>query len=161
MQSMKSYPNYMFSYGMNTNIGGMRLRCPDAVCLGKAVLYEHRFDFRYHADVAQQPGSLVHGLLWELDDVGLGYMDKVEGYPTYYTREEIWVDADDGNQYLAWVYKMQPGDGFEFPHDSYLQMVHEGYVSNDIPTDQIWTAMERCYEGYNNYGLSERLGYFG
>lgn len=148
-----SEKHYMFSYGMNTNLSGMRSRCPQAVCLGKSILYEHRFDFKYHADVEYASGSVVHGLLWELDDTGLEYIDRVEGYPTYYTREEIWVDAEDDKQYLAWVYKMQPGNHVELPSDGYLHMVHEGYTSNDIPTEQIWTAMERCYEGKFAYDL--------
>jgi len=134
----------MFSYGMNTSIQGMRARCPLARRLGKAVLNGYRFDFHHHADVSPDLDSDVHGLLWQLDEESLGHIDMVEGYPTYYEREEVWVDCDDGNQYLAWVYYMATEGDFDMPDEGYLSVVHQGYVENGIPVKQLWTALERC-----------------
>ena len=142
----RSEPQYMFSYGMNTNTQGMRARCPRAINLGKAVLYQHGFEFRYHANVYANPSSDVVGVLWQMDAEELGYIDMVEGYPSYYDRELHWVDGDDGHQYHAWVYKMNPGNDLRTPDTGYLNMVYDGYVENGIPTDQIWAAVEARYE---------------
>ena len=148
--TFRSEPQYMFSYGMNTNNGGMRARCPRAVNLGRAMLYDHGFEFRYHANVYADAGNEVVGVLWQMDDEAMKHIDIVEGYPSYYDRELHWIDCDDGNQYHAWVYKMNPGSQVALPDQGYLSMVHDGYVENDLPTDQIWTAVEKCHERYDN-----------
>ena len=141
-----SEPRYMFSYGMNTNTSGMQSRCPDAICVGRAVLRDHRFDFRGHADVTQHDDDVVHGLLWLMGPNDMTVMDRVEGYPDYYIREKLWVECEDGNDYKAWVYKMRETYAVQPPYEGYLGVVYDGYVENGIPTDQLITAMERCYD---------------
>lgn len=136
---------YMFSYGMNTNLNSMSARCPKAEVIGRAALSNHSFQFKYHADVEEEHGQFVEGVLWAIDLDGLNLMDRCEGYPEYYTREQLWVTCDDGQEYLAWVYKMCGDPELDLPSEAYLRMVHEGYVQNNLDTDQIWQAMDRCY----------------
>ena len=40
-----------FSYGMNTNLGSMAMRCPSARSLGAAVLPHYMFEFKSFATV--------------------------------------------------------------------------------------------------------------
>ena len=65
----------MFAYGMNTNIGGMKIRCPRSKSIGAAVLSNFRFRFAYHADIVPCGGSIVHGVLWEITDQCLDRLD--------------------------------------------------------------------------------------
>ena len=145
---MHTIKHYMFSYGMNTNLVSMRLRCPRAERMGIAELDDHMFQLKYHADVEVEFGSKVQGVLWCLDHDGLDLMDRCEGYPDYYVREPLWVSCEDGLDYQAWVYKMQGERDLCLPNQSYLDMVHEGYVQNDLDVEQIWSAMERCHASY-------------
>ena len=66
-----------FGYGMNTNPYGMAQRCPKAISLGYARLLEHKFRFAGPADVTKHPGSIVHGVLW---DVSLADMRTLDVY---------------------------------------------------------------------------------
>lgn len=142
--------HYMFSYGMNTNLRGMRSRCMNARRVGVARLDNHRFDFRFHADVVEDENSDVLGLLWQLDDRDLESIDIVEGYPRYYIRELIPVACEDGKVYNAWVYKMTAQDGHRLPDGYYWEMVLEGYKENDIDVTQLYVALGRGVE-YESY----------
>lgn len=137
--------HYMFSYGMNTNTYSMKARCPSAKWVSSAVLPAHRFEFRYHADVEHDHNEQVYGVLWQMDQAAMDAIDRCEGYPEYYDREQVWVEVLDGLQYQAWVYKMCGNNDIHLPSDAYLDLVEDGYIMNGLPRDQIYQAMERCY----------------
>lgn len=130
----------MFAYGMNTNINSMQIRCPDAICLGKAILPDYRFRFARHADVIPSKGSEVEGALWEITDDCLANLDICEGYPYYYDRVLEMVEFRD-NEVAAYVYVMQPGMQDSPPYDSYLDMITIGYQENGIDLTQVYEAL--------------------
>ena len=57
-----------FSYGMNTNLASMSVRCPNARSLGAAVLPHYQFEFKSFATVTPKMDHAVHGVLWEITD---------------------------------------------------------------------------------------------
>jgi gamma-glutamylcyclotransferase (GGCT)/AIG2-like uncharacterized protein YtfP len=129
-----------FGYGMNTNISGMATRCPGAVSLGPATLPDYRFAFRSHADVELEKGCWVDGVLWEISDVHLKSLDRLEGFPTYYLRHKAFVLHDDELR-AAWIYTMADQTYELPPGESYLRCCIEGYESHGVPTDQIREAL--------------------
>jgi len=54
---------------------------------------------RDHPTMREEEGHSVVGELWEFDpakkDKVIGYLDTIEGYPSYYTRKEIKIDGED------------------------------------------------------------------
>jgi gamma-glutamylcyclotransferase (GGCT)/AIG2-like uncharacterized protein YtfP len=131
-----------FAYGMNTNLASMRERCPTARCLGYAQLLDFGFRFATHADVVPKPGSVVHGVMWELEIEDLRSLDLLEGYPHYYERDAFPVRFQ-GQVYDTIVYYMTPGFADTPPPESYLRMLEQGYEENLVPQSQIWEAFER------------------
>ena len=131
-----------FGYGMNTNTSGMATRCPDAVCLGAAVLPGYRFVFRGHADVELDAECYVDGVLWDISDTDLLALDRLEGFPTYYLRHRAWVETSDGDRITAWIYTMADQSYEWEPGEHYLQCCLEGYRENGVPTVQITDALE-------------------
>ena len=125
-----------FAYGMNTNLDGMAVRCPTAVCLGAAQIDNYEFVFRAHADIAKSPGSICHGVLWDITKEDLQSLDRLEGYPYYYTRFRVRVNLGDHFVY-ALTYQMNDQTYIQEPGKSYLDMVREGYRQNNVPTNQI------------------------
>lgn len=125
-----------FAYGMNTNLDGMAQRCPGATSLGPARLDNYEFVFRTHADIAKTPGSVCHGVLWDITPEHLRALDALEGYPYYYTRFRVRVNLRDHRVY-ALTYQMNDQSYLQEPGAGYLQMVTEGYQQNGVPTDQI------------------------
>jgi gamma-glutamylcyclotransferase (GGCT)/AIG2-like uncharacterized protein YtfP len=129
-----------FGYGMNTNIQGMASRCPGAVSLGPATLPNYRFTFRTHADVQLEADCWVDGVLWEINDVHLKSLDRLEGFPSYYLRHKAFVEHE-GEQKVAWIYTMADQTYEAAPGESYLRCCIEGYESHGVPTDQIKDAL--------------------
>jgi gamma-glutamylcyclotransferase (GGCT)/AIG2-like uncharacterized protein YtfP len=145
-----------FSFGMNTNLDQMATRCPTARCIGPAWIDDYEFVFRTHADIAESPGSICYGVLWDISKADLKSLDKLEGYPYYYTRFRVRVNLGDHFVY-AITYQMTDQTYIQEPSSGYLEMVREGYQANGVPTDQIdrainmvclsqdWTSAEYPY----------------
>lgn len=130
---------YYFAYGMNTNLDHMTTRCPGASVIGAAKLVDHKFRFAYHADIMPEDNSTVDGVLWLITKECLISLDLLEGYPRYYNRKI--VDIEYKNQhYFSWVYYMNGGRD-ELPAKSYWDCVLEGYTQNNVPTEQLYTAI--------------------
>ena len=133
---------YYFAYGMNTNVDGMARRCPNAISLGYAKLLEHKFRFAGPADVVKHPGSVVHGVLWDITPECLKSLDGLEGFPHFYSREYRTVEHW-GEKIEAMVYFMQPGHSDHSPSKGYYQCLREGYHAHGVPTKQIKRAARR------------------
>jgi gamma-glutamylcyclotransferase (GGCT)/AIG2-like uncharacterized protein YtfP len=131
--------HYYFGYGMNSNPDAMLLRTGKTEAIGRATILDHAFRFAVHADVYPDPGGLVHGVLWEIDDGALADLDIREGYPSYYTRKLVPVESG-GKTYTAWMYSMTPGHQLALPDDYYYGMIEEGYRHFGIPLTQIIKA---------------------
>jgi cation transport regulator ChaC len=87
------------------------------------------------------PGAAVHGVLWYIDDEVLQALDHYEGYPYYYTRimVNVW---QDGEPMQALVYVMNDQSWEDLPSKDYLLGCQEGYISSNVPVDQIDAALE-------------------
>jgi gamma-glutamylcyclotransferase (GGCT)/AIG2-like uncharacterized protein YtfP len=133
-----------FAYGMNTNTADMQYRCPAARIVGPAILNNYRLDFNIHADINFDPNSKVHGVLWDITEDCLKQLDRLEGYPHYYTRHQVTVIANFETM-SAWVYEMLgEHKNFLTPSAEYFSTVLEGYQQNNLPTQQLYSALDKC-----------------
>jgi len=130
-----------FSYGMNTNLASMATRCPKAVSLGAAVLPHYEFEFKSFATVSPKMDEATQGVLWEITPECERALDRLEGYPLYYGKINVWVEHD-GIMVPAMTYLMYPEEELNYPSDSYVHMLEEGYTAHGISTDQINLALE-------------------
>jgi len=129
-----------FSYGMNTNLASMAMRCPKAQSLGAAVLPHYEFEFKSFATVSPKMDSKVDGVLWEITPECEKSLDRLEGYPTYYGKIIVWVEHE-GNMVPCMTYLMYPEEELNYPSQSYVTMLEEGYSQHGIGTDQINRAL--------------------
>lgn len=142
-----------FSYGMNTNLGSMAMRCPGAVSLGAARLPHYQFEFKNFATVTPKMGAETHGVLWEITDECEKSLDRLEGYPVYYGKIIVWVEHD-GEIIPCMTYLMYPEEEPNYPSDSYVDMLTEGYEAHGIDVDQINWALVALDEMYGNTWLT-------
>lgn len=142
-----------FSYGMNTNLDQMAIRCPKAVSLGRAVLPHYRFEFKSYATVTPAMDEHAHGVLWEITPECEAALDRLEGYPTYYGKIIVWVEHE-GERIPCMTYLMYPEEDFNYPSDSYVDMLTEGYQSHGISLDQINHALMRLDDYYGDIWLT-------
>lgn len=136
-----SNKHYYFAYGMNTDPEAMSLRTGTPTAIGRGLVRDHAFRFATHGDVYSKINSNTFGVLWEIDDAQLASLDIREGYPHYYDRKIVTVEAG-GTTYEAWMYFMTPGHLDEPPHQSYYDMLTRGYTAFGVPLTQIIDALE-------------------
>lgn len=135
-----------FAYGMNTNVGEMAHRCPNARTLGRARLPGYQFAFNHHADILNDETAVTDGVLWEITDECLDALDILEGYPYYYTRFEVDVEHR-GEIVRAITYQMTPERQVPaLPSSSYYFMVSKGYAQHRVSLAQLREAYARVQE---------------
>jgi gamma-glutamylcyclotransferase (GGCT)/AIG2-like uncharacterized protein YtfP len=119
------------AYGSNLNLEQMAYRCPDATVIGTTVLNGYRLVFRggRHSGVAtieQERGSAVPVLLWEITKRCEQALDRYEGYPHLYRKEQLTVDLD-GEKVQAMAYVMNEGPPPAMPGAYYYATILHGY----------------------------------
>ena len=125
-----------FAYGSNINLDQMRYRCPDAVVYGVGVLKNYELTFwgnwsRYGvATVIPHPGTDVPVAVWEISAADEQNLDRYEGWPHLYRKEDIEVAMNDGSVVTGMVYimnetNMRPA----YPSTSYYNTIATGYRS--------------------------------
>jgi gamma-glutamylcyclotransferase (GGCT)/AIG2-like uncharacterized protein YtfP len=132
-----------FAYGMNTDPESMRDRCPAARLEGSALLPGYELVFDYHCDIRPQVQGQVEGALWSITPECLARLDRLEGYPSYYTRFPVTVLHRE-RSCEAWVYQMCATTEQCMPGRQYLGLVARGYRAVGLPRDQIRAALDRA-----------------
>ena len=69
----------------------------------RGTLYDPHYGF---PAFVREGEAIVKGELLTVDDEGFKSMDRLEGYPRLYRREQIQVNLIGGGRVLAWVYIM-------------------------------------------------------
>ena len=129
------------------------MRCPGAKSLGAATLPHYAFEFKSFATVTPKMGHNVEGVLWEITDECEKSLDRLEGYPIYYGKIIVWVEYN-GEMVPCMTYLMYPEEELNYPSDSYVDMLTEGYTAHGINVDQINWALVRLDELYGNNWLT-------
>jgi len=71
-----------------------------AKTLEKYSLYESGIPFVFKGEAV----SHIYGELYRVDELTLKIIDRLEGHPEWYRREEIQIVTDSGNNVTAWLY---------------------------------------------------------
>lgn len=126
------------AYGSNLNLDQMKCRCPDAKVYGKGILKGYRLLFKGNENnayltIEAKEGGKLPVVIWEIQPSDELALDRYEGYPSFYDKENILVELDTGESVEAMVYIMTHGikdrNGLNLPSKSYLEAVTEGYES--------------------------------
>ena len=97
------------AYGSNMVQEQMAYRCPDATLIGTGYIEGARLEFYLHATV-EKTGKLrnrVPVAVWEISASDEKRLDRYEGYPSYYVKEEWPVRMDDGTVINGMIYIMK------------------------------------------------------
>lgn len=141
-----------FAYGSNINLDQMQRRCPGAEALFPVTLNGYRLLFRgsrHGCGVATiAPSSIyqVKGLLWKLTPQCEQSLDRYEGFPRLYGKEDVAVMDKAGNTYNVMAYVMAREYGLRpaYPSLSYYTGIAQGYEQNGIPLQTLKDALKRC-----------------
>ena len=137
---MKNTKKLYIAYGSNLHIEQMARRCPTAKMIGAATLEDWQMFFATHATIEQKLGKSVACGIWEIDAQAEIALDRYEGYPRYYRKEEI--DIQVGKEMRrAMVYIMnEPRPAM--PHQGYVDTIYDGYADFGLDHRYLEDAMK-------------------
>ena len=126
------------AYGSNLNMVQMHSRCPTAEFVGTGVIQDYELQFKgslhnAHATIAPKAGSSVPVGIWTIGKTDERRLDVYEGYPSYYFKQDIPVQMEDGTL-TGMVYIMDPRMDFGNPSKSYYDIVRQGYADCGLDT---------------------------
>ncbi len=137
------------AYGSNMVKEQMDFRCPDAKLIGTGYIAGARLEFYLHATV-EKTGDMrnrVPVAVWEISAADEKRLDRYEGYPTYYTKQEWTVHMDDGSEIKGMIYLMNLIRHMP-PQRGYYQGIADAYralgLSRQVRTVLV-PALERSF----------------
>ncbi len=130
-----------FAYGSNMNTARMQSRIPTAVPTGAAFVQDRKLvcnklgrDGSGKANLARQPGHMVHGVLYELPPEDIKVLDAIEGG---YRRISIWVNAGEKKPARAETYEAEVLTHDPVPFDWYQEHILTGAREHGLPEEYV------------------------
>ncbi len=134
------------AYGSNMVQEQMAYRCPDARLIGTGYVAGARLEFYLHATVEKtgDERNRVPVAVWEISAADEKRLDRYEGYPSYYIKEEWPVHMSDGSQIKGMIYLMKLIRKSP-PQHTYYQGIHDAYRSLGL-SRQVRTVLRPALE---------------
>ena len=132
-----------FAYGSNLNTDDFEQWCVDRgyptqllKSVGNASLRDYELAFRYDSasrgggvlDIRERRGSIVPGVIFEVAEEGWDALDRKEGAPGCYQREDVIVFDEFGEMHRATTYRVvdSRAEYYVEPAPGYVEVVQQG-----------------------------------
>lgn len=152
------------AYGSNLNLEQMGYRCPTATVVGRSEIKDHTLVFRGNsygvATIEPKKGCTVPVLIWNIKKFDEMSLDRYEGYPRLYEKENMQVELD-GKTVNAMAYVMTEGHRLQLPSKSYLETIREGYKTAEFDLKILYQAVQNTKELIEQQYPSEGLQFIG
>lgn len=134
------------AYGSNLNLAQMAVRCPAAVVYARGILPDWELVYRgqmmnSHATIRKKKGSAVPVLVWDIQAHDELRLDRYEGFPGYYYKQDIIADIGD-RRIKAMAYIMNQKEKPGQPSEQYIETIRQGYIDNCFPLDLFEKTLE-------------------
>jgi len=139
---IKSRDYRHFAYGSNLKVERKQARTGPIREALIARLPDFRFAFNKRgkdgsgkANILPTAGSEVWGIVYRISAEGLSKLDRFEGVPDHYTREDLVVVLESGEKITAVTYTARPHrieEGLK-PTPDYLELILEGAKHHGLP----------------------------
>ena len=133
------------AYGSNLNLPQMEHRCPGATVMGTSEVKGYELLFRGVATIEPREEASVPVLLWKISPQNERALDRYEGWPCLYRKENLEVELE-GKRVSAMVYVMNDGRQAAMPSGFYYDVIAEGYRTAGMDEEVLRQALERTKE---------------
>ena len=138
------------AYGSNLNKKQMARRCPGAEAAGGIILPGYRLVFKgsktgAYLTYIRDKKAVMPGGFWVINDLNEESLDRYEGYPIFYRKEEG-VFKYQGKDLGFLIYKMNEGRSYEMPSPSYVETCRQGYRDFGFDEKYLDEALEYTKE---------------
>jgi gamma-glutamylcyclotransferase (GGCT)/AIG2-like uncharacterized protein YtfP len=150
---MEQEERLYFAYGSNINLKQMQYRCPNAIVVGPVVLEGYELLFRGNsrndgvATIRPKEGSQVHGLLWSITPECERSLDRYEGFPFLYEKQDVTVRDQNGAeaQVMAYVMTHERQRLPSIPSAVYYNGIEDGFRQNGLPLEPLRDALDQVF----------------
>lgn len=129
------------AYGSNLNLQQMGWRCPTAKVVGIGKIENHQMLFNGVATIEPKEKASVPVAVWSIQPNDEKSLDRYEGYPSYYRKEDIKVKMANGEEITAMVYIMNRGRPC-LPSHGYFETIRQGYKDVGLDLAYLKQALE-------------------
>ena len=145
---------FYIAYGSNLSVEQMAYRCPRAKIAGIGELDNWRLAFGKHATIEPCKGETVPVVVWMIDDKDERSLDRYEGCPRYYYKDDLAVtitdfDGENPIEVTGMVYIMTELQKNGYPSADYYYTIKEGYERFGFDTDKldkaVYESVERAF----------------
>lgn len=130
------------AYGSNLHLTQMTRRCPDARVYGSGIIKDYRLAFYHVASILPEAGAAVPVGVWEISEQDERNLDRYEGFPHLYRKENIDVVMDNGETVKAMVYIMNQDGAETYPRSAYYDTIYYGYLAFGLNTEYLENAVD-------------------
>lgn len=130
------------AYGSNLNLNQMARRCPTAKVVGVATLPNYQLTFCGVATIEKKEGAKTPVAVWEIDEACEEALDKYEGYPSLYRKENKFITVN-GKKTKVMVYILNYGNVHQ-PNIGYFETIKQGYLDVGLDLSYLMEALERA-----------------
>lgn len=130
------------AYGSNINLDQMAFRCPNSEVVGTAMLQGYELQFKRVATIEKSSDAQTPVLIWKLPKEDENILDRYEGFPSLYRKEQVSLEVD-GQEQKAMVYIMNGNRPLVEPSMGYYECIHQGYIENGMDLSYLERALEQ------------------
>ncbi len=148
---------YYLAYGSNLNIEQMKWRCPTAKAIGTAEIHGYELLFKgsktgAYLTIEKKKRSKVPVAVWEVQKEDEEALDRYEGYPRFYYKQELEMVSSGkggakGEKAKAFVYIMHEDRKLGIPSEFYVETCLRGYASFGFDKKILLKAIEKSRKG--------------
>ena len=138
---------FYVAYGSNLSVAQMAVRCPTAKVVGTGILHGWRLLFKGCATIERAEGYETPVLVWDIGEGDEKALDRYEGFPSFYYKEDVDV-AMDGEiagfkaGLKAMVYIMDGRHRCGMPSPYYYEVLRQGYEDFGFDMDILEKALK-------------------
>lgn len=133
------------AYGSNINLDQMAFRCPNSEVVGTAMLQGYELQFKRVATIEKNADAQTPVLIWKLPKEDERVLDRYEGFPSLYRKEQVSLEVDSQEQ-KAMVYIMNGNRPLAEPSMRYYECIQQGYIENGMDLSYLERALEQSQE---------------
>lgn len=128
---MENKGKLYLAYGSNMDLAQMAHRCPDAHLVGVTEIRDWELLFKgsktgCYATIDPRKGRTVPALVWRISEEDERSLDRYEGFPTFYQKQDIEVEMP-GGFVRAMAYTMDSSRPLGLPTVYYFDILDEAY----------------------------------
>lgn len=146
-KSRDKIDKYYIAYGSNMDLNQMSYRAKDSIFIGTGYLENYRLEFKSrYATIRKENNSKVPVIIFGISKEDEIRLDRYEGYPELYYKEEVKIKLNESEEKECMVYIMEEKyNKYQLPEVNYYLNMETSYKTFKFNIDILEKALIESY----------------